>query len=112
MNSASRSSPREGQTNDTGCGGTITGEEWQGWGCVSPVPSMVNEVIQDLKLLENNIDAHMVFGGNGGKLQVHHSKIFIFLALIIHIFYFSFGIYFDFLSWISKGNFFLLPFHF
>ncbi|XWS68633.1 hypothetical protein CRYUN_Cryun04dG0107600 [Craigia yunnanensis] len=69
MNSASRSSPREGQINDTGCGGTITLEEWQGWGFVSPVPSMVNEVIQDLKLLENNIDSHMVFGGNGSKLQ-------------------------------------------
>ncbi|XVF01988.1 hypothetical protein REPUB_Repub04eG0137400 [Reevesia pubescens] len=66
MNSASRSSPREApQVNDS----TIILEEWQGWGCVSPVPSMVNEVIHDLKLLENNIDAHMVFGGNGGKLQ-------------------------------------------
>ncbi|XP_022727236.1 uncharacterized protein LOC111283097 isoform X1 [Durio zibethinus] len=69
MNSAFRSSPREAQVNDARFGGTITLEEWQGWGCVSPVPPMVTEVIQDLKLLENNIDAHMVFGGNGGKLQ-------------------------------------------
>ncbi|XP_007043587.2 PREDICTED: uncharacterized protein LOC18608702 isoform X1 [Theobroma cacao] len=69
MNSASRSSPREAQVNDTACRDSITLEEWQGWACVSPVPAMVNEVIHDLKLLENNIDAHMVFGGNGGKLQ-------------------------------------------
>ncbi|XVF44255.1 hypothetical protein PTKIN_Ptkin02bG0105800 [Pterospermum kingtungense] len=69
MNSASRSSPREVRVNGTGCGSNITLEEWQGWGCVSPVPPMVKEVIQDLKLLENNIDAQMVFGGNGGKLQ-------------------------------------------
>ncbi|KAB2042328.1 hypothetical protein ES319_D02G207600v1 [Gossypium barbadense] len=69
MSSASRSSPREALFDDSGCGGPITLEEWQRWGCVSPVPAMVNAVIQDLKLLENNIDAHMVFGGNGGKLQ-------------------------------------------
>ncbi|KAK9027515.1 hypothetical protein V6N11_067348 [Hibiscus sabdariffa] len=69
MSSASRSSPRDADLNDTGCGGAITLEEWQGWGCVSPVPAMVNAVIQDLKLLENNTDAQMVFGGNGGKLQ-------------------------------------------
>nr|KJB31700.1 hypothetical protein B456_005G201900 [Gossypium raimondii] len=69
MSSASRSSPREALLDDSGCGGPITLEEWQRWGCVSPVPAMVNAVIQDLKLLENNIDAHMVFGGNGGKLQ-------------------------------------------
>ncbi|KAB2091142.1 hypothetical protein ES319_A03G170500v1 [Gossypium barbadense] len=69
MSSASRSSPREALLDDRGCGGPITLEEWQRWGCISPVPAMVNAVIQDLKLLENNIDAHMVFGGNGGKLQ-------------------------------------------
>ncbi|XP_039035750.1 uncharacterized protein LOC120172331 [Hibiscus syriacus] len=69
MSSASRSSPRQAESNGTRCGGAITLEEWQGWGCVSPVPVMVNSVIKDLKLLENNIDAQMVFGGNGGKLQ-------------------------------------------
>ncbi|KAL4280752.1 hypothetical protein GQ457_03G006500 [Hibiscus cannabinus] len=69
MSSASRSSPRDADLNDTGCGGAITLEEWQGWGCVSPVPAMVNAVIQELRLLENNTDAQMVFGGNGGKLQ-------------------------------------------
>ncbi|OMO59786.1 hypothetical protein CCACVL1_24608 [Corchorus capsularis] len=71
MNSAARTSPREAQViDDSDCGGSsITLKEWQGWGCVSPVPAMVNEVIQDLKLLENKIDSEMVFGGNGGKLQ-------------------------------------------
>ncbi|PIN19281.1 hypothetical protein CDL12_08055 [Handroanthus impetiginosus] len=46
----------------------ISLEEWQGWGTISPVPSMVNQVIQDLKLLEKDIDARMSFGGNHGKL--------------------------------------------
>ncbi|KAE8686507.1 DNA-directed RNA polymerase II subunit RPB2 [Hibiscus syriacus] len=69
MSSASRSSPREAELNGTDCRGAITLKEWQGWGCVSPVPAMVNSVIKELKLLENNIDSQMVFGGNGGKLQ-------------------------------------------
>lgn len=50
--------------------GAVSLQEWQGWGAVSPVPAMVTEVIQDLKLLEEDIDAKMSFGGNGGKLQV------------------------------------------
>lgn len=50
--------------------GAISPQEWQGWGTVSPVPAMVTEVIQDLKLLEKDIDTQMSFGGNGGKLQV------------------------------------------
>ncbi|GMI74815.1 hypothetical protein HRI_001150800 [Hibiscus trionum] len=66
MSSVSRSSQRETKLSATDCVGAITLEEWQGWGCVSPVPAMVNAVIQDLKLLDNNIDAQMVFGGNGG----------------------------------------------
>ncbi|KAI3465755.1 hypothetical protein Pfo_022418 [Paulownia fortunei] len=51
---------------------TISLQEWQGWGTISPVPSMVNQVIQDLKLLEkdiDDIDARMTFGGNHGKLS-------------------------------------------
>nr|GMC72808.1 uncharacterized protein LOC109188350 isoform X1 [Ipomoea batatas] len=47
---------------------SVSLEEWQGWGSTSPVPAMVLEVIEDLKLLEKNIDAHMDFGGNHGKL--------------------------------------------
>ncbi|KAL2474622.1 DTW domain-containing protein [Abeliophyllum distichum] len=47
---------------------SISLQEWQGWGTASPVPTMVNEVIKDLKLLEKDIDAHMTFDGNHGKL--------------------------------------------
>lgn len=56
---------------------SVSLEEWQGWGSTSPVPAMVLEVIEDLKLLEKNIDAHMDFGGNHGKLVV---KITFFLS--------------------------------
>ncbi|XP_050947490.1 uncharacterized protein LOC103490622 [Cucumis melo] len=47
----------------------ITLREWQGWGSTSPVPTMVTEIIDELKVLEKNVDAQMSFGGNGGKLQ-------------------------------------------
>ncbi|CAA2976000.1 Hypothetical predicted protein [Olea europaea subsp. europaea] len=47
---------------------SISLQEWQGWGSTSPVPAMVNGVIEDLKLLEKDIDAHMTFDGNHGKL--------------------------------------------
>nr|XP_027127419.1 uncharacterized protein LOC113743563 isoform X1 [Coffea arabica] len=47
----------------------ISLQEWQGWGAISPLPAMVIEVIQDLKLLEKDIGAHLDFGGNHGKLQ-------------------------------------------
>ncbi|XP_050947481.1 uncharacterized protein LOC103504245 isoform X4 [Cucumis melo] len=47
----------------------ITLQEWQGWGSTSPVPTMVTEIIDELKVLEKNLDAQMSFGGNGGKLQ-------------------------------------------
>ncbi|PKI54635.1 hypothetical protein CRG98_024986, partial [Punica granatum] len=68
QSSGCRSSPREFELGDME-GGTVSLQEWQGWGTVSPVPSMVTEVIQDLKLLEKISDAQMSFGGNGGKLQ-------------------------------------------
>ncbi|RAL41773.1 hypothetical protein DM860_008955 [Cuscuta australis] len=62
----------------SGRGASISPEEWQGWGSTSPVPAMVVEVIEDLKLLERNVDARMDFGGNHGKLQgdfkVHEDK--------------------------------------
>ncbi|KAL0320339.1 UNVERIFIED_CONTAM: hypothetical protein Sradi_5295400 [Sesamum radiatum] len=54
---------------------TISLQEWQGWGAVSPVPSMVKQVIQDLKLLEGDIDSEMTFDGNHGKLSVRNSKL-------------------------------------
>ncbi|XP_038901524.1 uncharacterized protein LOC120088365 [Benincasa hispida] len=47
----------------------ITLQEWQGWGSTSPVPIMVTEIIEEMKVLEKTIDAQMSFGGNGGKLQ-------------------------------------------
>lgn len=53
----------------------ITLQEWQGWGSTSPVPTMVTEIIDELKVLEKNVDAQMSFGGNGGKLQVCHKPI-------------------------------------
>ena len=48
----------------------LTLQEWQGWGTTSPVPTMVAQIVHDLKVLEKDFDAHMSFGGNGGKLQV------------------------------------------
>lgn len=53
----------------------ITLQEWQGWGSTSPVPTMVTEIIDELKVLEKTVDAQMSFGGNGGKLQVCHIPI-------------------------------------
>ncbi|MED6136215.1 hypothetical protein PIB30_053938 [Stylosanthes scabra] len=50
-------------------GASISLEEWQAWGTISPVPSMVSQIVHDLKLLEKHVDANMCFGGNGGKLQ-------------------------------------------
>ncbi|KAK6142609.1 hypothetical protein DH2020_022957 [Rehmannia glutinosa] len=47
---------------------SISLQEWQDWGTISPVPSMVNQVIQDLKLLEKDIGSCMTFDGNHGKL--------------------------------------------
>ncbi|XWS63371.1 hypothetical protein CRYUN_Cryun06bG0091200 [Craigia yunnanensis] len=55
MDTTSRSSPREAQVNDIGYSDTITLEEWKGWGCVFPLPSIVNRIIQDMKLSENYI---------------------------------------------------------
>ncbi|XP_057731471.1 uncharacterized protein LOC130946660 [Arachis stenosperma] len=50
-------------------GAAISLEEWRAWGTTSPVPSMVSQIVNDLKLLEKHVDARMSFGGNGGKLQ-------------------------------------------
>lgn len=48
----------------------ISVEEWQGWGTTSPIPAMVTQVVDDLKLLQKDSDADMIFGGNHGKLSV------------------------------------------
>lgn len=79
ISSATRSAPREVQIEDNG-DGFITEQEWQGWGAVSPVPSMVKQVVEDLKILEQNIDAQMNFGGIGGKLQACDQSIVIYLC--------------------------------
>ncbi|KAL5864888.1 hypothetical protein ACOSQ3_002402 [Xanthoceras sorbifolium] len=68
MSSVSRSPPREAHIEDTG-DGIISLQEWQGWGSVSPLPAMVNQIVGDLKALETKTDAQMSFGGIGGKLQ-------------------------------------------
>ncbi|KAL8506553.1 hypothetical protein ACS0TY_017443 [Phlomoides rotata] len=47
----------------------ISLQEWQGWGTTSPVPSMVNQVIRDLRLLEKDIEPPMEFCGNHGTLS-------------------------------------------
>lgn len=44
-------------------------QEWQGWGTTSPVPAMVTQIAEDLKLLEKDFDSQMKFGRAGGKLQ-------------------------------------------
>lgn len=51
-------------------GVVVSLQEWQGWGTTSPLPTMVAQIVHDLKGLEQDLDAHMRFGGNGGKLQV------------------------------------------
>ncbi|KAG4978397.1 hypothetical protein AAZX31_13G280100 [Glycine max] len=50
-------------------GVVVSLQEWQGWGTTSPLPTMVSQIVEDLKVLEEDLDAHMNFGGNGGKLQ-------------------------------------------
>ncbi|XP_039143059.1 uncharacterized protein LOC120280329 [Dioscorea cayenensis subsp. rotundata] len=43
--------------------------EWQAWGSSSTIPSLVVDVIDDLRDLERDLDACMNFGGHGGKLR-------------------------------------------
>ncbi|KAL5730319.1 hypothetical protein ACHQM5_003155 [Ranunculus cassubicifolius] len=53
----------------TSTSSSIILQEWQGWGTTSQVPSMVREVIEDLKSMEKDLNHQMDFGGLGGKLQ-------------------------------------------
>ncbi|KAL6561641.1 hypothetical protein OROMI_017242 [Orobanche minor] len=48
---------------------SVSPQEWQGWGTISPVPSMVNRAINDLNLLQKDSSACMMFDGNYGKLS-------------------------------------------
>lgn len=71
--SASRSPPWEASLSASG-DGSVTEQEWQAWGTSSPLPSGVERIVEDLKDMERDADAHMSFGGNGGKLQVWNQK--------------------------------------
>ncbi|XP_057248054.1 uncharacterized protein LOC104903024 isoform X2 [Beta vulgaris subsp. vulgaris] len=61
--SSSLSPPRNGPVD-----GTLTLQEWQGWGTTSPVPATISDAIAYLKNLETETDVQMNFGGNGGRL--------------------------------------------
>ncbi|PSS16332.1 DTW domain-containing protein, partial [Actinidia chinensis var. chinensis] len=68
--SFSRSSSLSAQREkDGGDAPSISLQEWQAWGTNSPLPALVLEIAEDLKDLERDVDAHMSFGGIGGKLQ-------------------------------------------
>lgn len=55
---------------DAAAEGVVSLQEWQGWGTTSPLPTMVSQIVEDMKVLEKDFDAQMKFGGTGGKLQV------------------------------------------
>lgn len=79
---ADHSSSRESQKVVVSNGeAAISLEEWRGWGTTSTVPSMVTQVVEDLNMLEKNVDAQMVFGGNHGKLSVKDLIPFFFFHL-------------------------------
>ncbi|XP_009625804.1 uncharacterized protein [Nicotiana tomentosiformis] len=63
--SPSRESHKVSSSGEAG----ISVEEWQGWGTTSPIPAMVTQVVDDLKLLQKDSDSDMIFGGNHGKLS-------------------------------------------
>ncbi|KAH0651113.1 hypothetical protein KY284_031025 [Solanum tuberosum] len=66
---ADHSSSREPLKVESNGEAAISLQEWRGWGTTSTVPSMVTQVVEDLNMLEKNVDAQMVFGGNHGKLS-------------------------------------------
>ncbi|XP_074276107.1 uncharacterized protein LOC141599878 [Silene latifolia] len=63
--------PPNHNNNNSGGGidGSISLEEWQGWGTNSPVPSMVIDAIHYLKAFERENDILLSFGGNLGRLS-------------------------------------------
>jgi len=65
--------------------GVVSLQEWQGWGTTSPLPTMVAQIVGDLKGLEQDLDAHMSFGGNGGKLKVR-APIIVFTCSKVSVF--------------------------
>ncbi|XP_065874991.1 uncharacterized protein [Euphorbia lathyris] len=76
FNSDSRSPARTSDAIDSS-DVSITLQEWQGWGTVSPLPAKVLEIVADLKVLEINTDAEMRFGGKGklqGEFKIQEDK--------------------------------------
>ena len=67
--SSTHSPPRESETGDIN-EPTISLQEWQAWGTTSPLPTMVADIVEELKVLETQSDAQMSFGGLGGKIKV------------------------------------------
>lgn len=59
--------------------GAVSLREWQEWGTSSLVPVSVAKLASDLKTLEKESGAPMVFGGLGGKLQVSRFLLLFFL---------------------------------
>lgn len=83
---ADHSSSRESQKVVVSNGeAAISLEEWRGWGTTSTVPSMVTQVVEDLNMLEKNVDAQMVFGGNHGKLSVKDLIPFFFFSICVSL---------------------------
>lgn len=58
-------------------------QEWQGWGTNSPIPAMVTQIVDDLKVLEKDFDAQLNFGGSGGKLQVSEFSSYPLMLIVI-----------------------------
>ncbi|KAM7495117.1 hypothetical protein LguiB_029726 [Lonicera macranthoides] len=66
--SSTHSPPRESETGDIN-ESTISLQEWQAWGTTSPLPTMVADIVEELRLLETQSDVQMSFGGLGGKIK-------------------------------------------
>lgn len=49
---------------------TISLQEWQAWGTDSPIPTQVDQIVNEMIVAEKESDAQMKFGGLGGKLKV------------------------------------------
>ncbi|XP_071697720.1 uncharacterized protein [Rutidosis leptorrhynchoides] len=48
---------------------TISLQEWQAWGTDSPIPTQVDQIVNEMIVLERENNAQMKFGGLGGKLK-------------------------------------------
>lgn len=64
---------------------TVSLQEWQAWGTNSPLPKQVSEIVQEIIVS----DAHMKFGGLGGKIKVLRIQSY-FIIVDLIMFDFSF----------------------